>query len=255
MNLKQLLLLSCVAILSASCTKFYGPALYHQDIAYMPKPASFDSVKSATYISGGFNGYTAGNINDILTSGQINLSEGYVFNHFNLAYGAFGVVGDYNNGTISKGSPNYFTDKFFGAAGGRISGNFFNNSGRTDWRVIGFEAAYSHEFGSYANFRQTVQSVSDYSVDPRTDLFTVGLTSEVLFHNVNNPDFQNGIRIFVGTTFGRSEYGDSYFINAIATQGAITNIFPKASYFIKIKKYFGSIEVGEGVMLRFGLKF
>jgi hypothetical protein len=255
MNLKQLLSLSCFVVLLASCTKFYGPALYHQDIAYMPKPASFDSVKSATYVSAGIGGYTQGNINDLLISGQLNLSQGYAFKNFNLAYGAFGSFGNYDNGTISKGDPNYFTDKFFGAVGGRLSGNFFVNSGRADWRFIGFEAAYSHEFGSYADFRQSVQSLSGYSVDPRTNLFTIGLTTEVLFHNIHNTDFQNGIRGFLGTTFGRNDMGDTYFINSARSAGFLDNVFPKASYFIKFKQYFGSIEVGEDIMLRFGLKF
>jgi len=255
MSLKQLLSIGGLFILLASCSKYYGPALYHQDIAYMPKPASFDSVKSATYVSAGINGYTEGNIGDLLMSGQVNISRGYAFKNFNLAYGAFGVFGNYDNGTINKGQPNYFGDKFFGAVGGRLSGNFFTNTGRTDWRSIGFEAAYSHEYGSYADFRQTLLSQAGYSVDPRTDLLTIGLTSEVLFHNVNDKDFQNGVRVFLGTTFGRTDTGDEFFFNEARTAGFLGNVFPKATYFMKVKKYFWSIEVGDAIMLRFGLKF
>src|SRR5471030_228461 len=204
MNSKTLFALCCLAAVFSSCAHVYVPALYQQDIAYQPKPASFDSVKTANYISGGFNAYTNAHYNDFLTSGQFNLSRGHVFNHFNLAYGAFGVLGDYQNSAINKGEPNYFSDKFFGAVGGRASANFFINSGRTDFRFIGMEMAYSHEFGDYANFRQAVLSQPNYYVDPRTELFSIGLTSEVLFHNVNNPGFQHGIRVYLGTTLGHN---------------------------------------------------
>src|ERR1700761_5690814 len=102
MKSKHLLIFSIAAILFSSCSKDYAPALYHQDIAYQPKPASFDSVKSATYASGGINMYTNPNVSDMLVSGQFNLSRGYVFNGFNVAYGAFGVLGDYENSTIQK---------------------------------------------------------------------------------------------------------------------------------------------------------
>ena len=49
---KQTLPVLLIAILLfASCSHVYTPALYHADIVYQPKPASFDTVKSATYIS------------------------------------------------------------------------------------------------------------------------------------------------------------------------------------------------------------
>jgi len=254
MNLKALLLLPLVAILLTSCSHVYTPALYHQDIAYQPKPASFDSVKVANYVSAGFNAYSNTDLSDGLESGQVNLSRAYVFKGFNLAYGAFGVAGDYQN-AAAQGQPNYFTDKFFGAVGGRASANLFVTSGRADIRFIGVEVAYSHEFGSYADFRQSVASSPDYYVDSRTDLYTVGLTSEVLFHARNNNDFQNGIRVFLGTTFGRYDLDDSYFLNQASTDSFLHKLFPKASYFIKFKNYFGTVEVGSQFFIRLGLKF
>ncbi|HZY40010.1 MAG TPA: hypothetical protein VFE53_25330 [Mucilaginibacter sp.] len=255
MNLKQLITLFTLAILLASCSKVYTPALYHQDIAYQPKPASFDSIKSVTYASAGINTYLNDNFSDLLVSGQANLSRGHVFNNFNLAYGAFGVFGDYENGMIQKGQPNYFTDKFFGAVGGRGSANFFVNSGRTDFRFIGVEMAYSHEFGDFASFRQMVQSQSGYFVDPRTDLFSIGLTSEVLFHNVNDASFQHGIRVYLGTTFGTSPLEGTYYTDQTGEGRFFRSIYPKASYFITFKKFFGTIEAGENIFVRFGVKF
>ena len=256
MNLKNIYLLLLLPLVFASCARVYTPALYHQDIAYQPKPASFDSLKSATYISGGLNAYSNINFTDFLTSGQLNISRGHVFDNFNIAYGAFGVFGDYQNGAISKGQTNYFSDKYFGAIGGRFSANLFIKSDRADFRFLGVEMAYSHEYGSYANFRQSLNNnLEGYYVDPRTNLFTIGLTTEVIFHSLNNSDLEHGIRGFIGTTLGRDDLNDTYYGDQTATDKMFRRFFPKASYFIKFKNYFGTVEVGEGFMLRFGYKF
>lgn len=255
MNAKTLWLLCCVCAAFASCSHVYSPALYHQDIAYQPKPTSFDKEKSASYISAGLNAYTNTNLNDGIVSGQLNLSRGHVFNNFNVAYGAFGVLGDYQNGSSDTKSASYFSDKFFGAVGGRASANFFVHEGRADIRFIGIEAAYSHEFGDYAPYRQKLQNIGGYFVDPRVDLFTVGLTTEVIFHNRNDDDFQHGIRGFLGTTLGHNNLDDTYYNNETATTKMFRHIFPKASYFIKFKDYFGTLEVGSAVFARFGYKF
>jgi hypothetical protein len=113
--------------------------------------------------------------------------------------------------------------------------------------------AYSHEFGSYADFRQQVQSLPNYYVDPRTDLFSVGLTSEILFHKANNTDFQHSIRLYLGGTFGHNMLDDTYY--ASDSPRLFHYLYPKVSYFIKIKNYFATFEVGENIFLRFGFKF
>jgi hypothetical protein len=252
---KILFLSCCVAALLTSCSKVYSPALYHQDIAYQPKPASFDTAKSATYLSGGINLYSNPSLSDLAISTQFNLSQGHVFDHFNLAYGAFGVLGDYQNGAINNGQPNYFNDKFFGAVGGRASVNAFTNLGRADFRYIGVEVAYSHEFGSYADFRNSVSGQPDFFADTRADLFTIGLTTEVIFHNVDNLGFQHGVRGFLGTTLGYNQLDNTAYVADTPEAKLFRNIFPKASYFIKFKHYFGTFEIGNSVFFRFGLKF
>jgi hypothetical protein len=243
------------ALLLTSCSKVYSPALYHQDIAYQPKPASFDTAKTATYFSGGINFYSNPNLADLVVSTQFNVSRGYVFDHFNLAYGAFGVLGDYQNGAINSGEPNYFTDKFFSAIGGRASVNAYVNSGRVDFRYIGMEVAYSHEFGDYANFRNAINGQPDFYADTRTDLFTIGLTTEVIFHNIDNVGFQHGIRGFLGTTLGHNPLDDTFYAGETPSDRLFRNIFPKVSYFIKFKHYFATFEVGSNIFARFGFKF
>ncbi|WP_259066863.1 hypothetical protein HDF24_21095 [Mucilaginibacter sp. X4EP1] len=255
MKIKSTCLVLLSIILLTSCSHLYEPALYHQDIAYQPKPASFDSVKMATYISGGLNMNSNTYLNDFLISGQFNLSQGYVFNNFNLAYGAFGVFGDYQSDQTNRSAPNYFNNKSFAAVGGRFSANAFVTSGRTDFRFIGVEMAYSHEYGDYASYRQTLNSQGGYFVDPRTNLFTIGLTSEVYFHNVNDVGFQNGIRLFLGSTLGYNELNTTFFTNQTAIQRTFNGVFPKVSYFIKIKDFFGTVEAGQNFFIRFGYKF
>src|ERR1700744_371756 len=254
MKIKLLFTTLSAALLFASCSHVYNPALFHQDIAYQPKPTSFDTVKSLTYVSAGLGGNTNTNASDLLISGQLNVSRGHAFKNANLAYGAFAVFGDYENGSTNKNEPNYFSDKYFGAVGARVSANAFTTIGRTDFRFIGFEAAYSHEYGSYANFRKAINGQSGFYVDPRTDLFSIGLTSEVIFHNQGDNTFQHGIRGFLGTTVGHNELDDTYYENDSGQEKFFHKVFPKASYFITFKNFFGTFEVGSNIFARFGYK-
>lgn len=254
-KLPHLILLTGLSLILGACSKVYTPALYHQDIAYMPKPTSWDEKKSATYISGGGNFNTSPNFDDAVVSGQINLSEGHIFKGANIAYGAFGSFGDYSSGSSSNGTS---ADRFFGAVGGRFSANLYVNNDRVDFRFIGVEAVYSHEFGSYSDFRKAYAKLSpDNYVDARTDLFSAGLTSEIIFHNRNNKHFQHGIRGYLGFTAGHNPLNDTYYKddNNYWAQRAFRTIYPKAAYYIKINDFFGSIEAGSGVMLRFGHSF
>jgi hypothetical protein len=179
---------------------------------------------------------------------------GHRFDNFNIAYGAFGVFGSYQH-SGNKTDADYFTGKFFGAVGGRFSANAFVTSGNADIRFIGVEMAYSHEFGSYADYRQELVRRGGYFVDPRTNLYTIGLTTEVIFHGRRNNGFQHGIRGFLGTTVGHNDLNDSYYDNETVGERFYHNIFPKASYFITFKNYFGTAEIGNNFFLRFGLKF
>ena len=256
MKLKlNILVTSLLFLLSACERQIYTPALYHQDIAYQPKPASFDSLKTANYISGGINYYLDQTWSDLLVSTQFNFSRAHVFNNFNLSYGAFGVAGDYDKGGDDS-SPTDFSGRFFGAVGGRASANLFTSYERMDFRYLGIEMAYSHEFGSFAAFRHFLNSQPGYQADIRTELFTVGLSSEIIFHNQNNINIEHGIRLFLGGTFGPNPVGDnSDYSSSSLTPQFFHDIFPKVSYFINAKHFFGVGEFGSGIFLRAGYKF
>jgi len=265
MTLKTLSAICSITVLLISCgPNVYMPALYHQDITYQPKPSSFDSVKTANYISGSYSLYSNSNLDDQLESGQINLGRGHIYEHFNLAYGAFAAFGDYTNLAINPGKPGYFKDKFFGAVGGRVSGNLLASDDGNDYRYLGFEAAYSHEFGAFANFRQYLKSQPGYYVDPRADLFTVGLTTEILIQSQKHKKLQQGFRLFEGTTLGYNNLTNSFYNNKNISKQLAPEIFEtgnykffsRASYFIKIGNYFGTAEYYvNGLSIRFGHKF
>lgn len=247
------LLLLFAAMLS-SCSQIYIPALYHQDIVYQPKPASWDSTKRATYISIGYNDNSGANTADDLGSGQLNISQAYTGKNFNIAYGVFGVAGSYTrDSSFIKTGADYFTQKFFGAVGGRFSANLYTHSGRVDFRYLGIEAAYSHEFGSYADFRRSLADNPDFNVDPRTDLVSLGLTSEVLFHRRRDNNFENGFRFFLGGTFGNN-YPSYDGVILPGRTSSFSQQFVKINYFFRYKKYFGTAELGGGLFLRFGIQ-
>jgi len=256
------IMLSYVVLIFTSCSHVYTPALYRRDIIYQPKPSSFDTVKAATYISAALNLAPFVNHNDQQESGQINVSRGYVFNHINLSYGAFGLLGDYENGAIATGKANYFINKYYGALGARASANLFSTSSseRSEYRYLGFEAAYSHEFGAYAGFRQLLNSQPGYYVDPRTDLFTIGLTTEILTRTADKK-VQQSLRLFLGSTLGYDQLTDANNKKAARDvypqffDPGFLGLYPKVSYYIKVKNYFGTAEIGGGIFMRFGRIF
>lgn len=254
MKFRLLVLFGSLILLSSCANHTYAPALYHHDIAYQPKPASFDSAKTATYLSGGVNMYTDPTWADFITMGQANLSQAHVFKNANLSYGAFGAIGDYEAGT-SGNSPYNFTDKYFGAVGARLSGDLFTSYERMDFRYIGFEAAYSHEFGAYSEFRQFLSQHQQFRVDTRTELYTVGLTSEIIFHNKNNVNVQHGLRFFLGDTFGPNPYAGTNYFSQEVTPKPFDVIFPRVSYFLNVHHFFAVMEIGSEVSLRAGVKF
>jgi len=256
MKLKTLIAIICSPVLFYGCSSHvYAPALYHQDIAYMPKPASFSKEKVAAYASGGVNLYSDPTYQNTQESAQFNLSQGFRFDKANFAWNVFGVAGDYSKSQDINGQYVDFKDKFFGAAGARISANLFTTYEKMEWRYLGFEAVYSREFGDYANYRKQVAPNPDYLADPRTELVSVGLTTEFVFHG-QNTEIVHGIRGFLGTTFGRNilndpRYDDQNDFNTRLFRAMV----PRASYFINIRQFFAVAEVGNAFFLRAGVKF
>jgi hypothetical protein len=222
------LLSSCVV--NKAVTSYNGPAFYNSDITYQPKPLSADTFHHAAYVSASIVNGQGGNANDALTAGEINLGMGYTIKHFNFAYGVFGAAGSFSNATVPSNQPYYFNNKFAGTAGGRASVNYYITSGHVDIRVIGIEAAYSNEFGDYANYRKEVAGQPNFYTSTRTDLLTIGGSTEVIWYG-RDRSWQYGFRLFIGSTnvnFPRNS--DGY--------DALPGVTGALAYFMQIKRYF-----------------
>jgi hypothetical protein len=203
-------------------------------------------VHHAAYVSASIINGQGANQNDVLTAGQLNLGMAYTLKHFNIAYGAFGAAGSFNNQTVQQDQPYYFYNKAVGMTGGRASFNYYITSGRVDIRIIGLEAAYSHEFGAYADYRKEVAGQPGFYTNTRTDLFTWGGSSEVTWYT-RDPSFQYGLRLFIGQT--NSSYTNNYYRSTSRTAGAL-------AYFMQIKKYFMIGELtGAGGHFSLGYRF
>lgn len=206
MKLRYLYFICSVLLASCSAT-VYSPAMFGHDIAYQPKPMTFDTNKDATYLSGTFGAHQAVNTNDV-GFGELNISRAHAFAHGNLAFGAFGFAGQVTDNNYVNDSANTFKFKHisFEGLGLRASGNLNTSFGRTNWRFLGFEAAYSKEFGAYSNFRRQVSGVPGYYSSPTSSLITAGLTTEIIWHGSSSVDNQYGFRVFIGRNFGNLSY-------------------------------------------------
>lgn len=260
------------AFLLSSCSQhYYAPALFNNDISYLPKPASFDSVKSAVYVSGGTGFGQGADINhDGIGFGSIEATAAHTFKGANLAYGVFGFAGSITNGDSGDDDNYQYTNsdpyayqgsKSFYGAGARLSGNLYTKIDNVDFRFIGFEAVYSKEFGDYARYRKRVSGVDDYYAYTNTRLLTVGLTSEALWHGAYNKDRQYALRGFLGRTFGNyNRRAGQYDGDAVTLQ----SVYTAASFYMQIKRFFyvtelsatpSSMYVFPEFRLKFGYKF
>jgi hypothetical protein len=250
-----------ILLLCSACNKhFYAPALYNNDVSYQPKPASFDSAKSATYVSIGEGFNQAVNINNTVSFGELDISRGHVFKNSNLSYGAFGFVGaiDNENHQNELKDPYSFKSKSFAGIGGRASFNMFKAlQENINFRYIGIEATYSKEYGDFAAFRRAVQNSPDYSATTRTEMFTVGATSEILWHSPKSTDKQFAFRFFLGKTIGNYDY----LKNKSVLNVNEVPVYFTASYFMQIKHFWGAAELTRndisvpGMRVKIGYRF
>ena len=234
----------------------YGPAMYSNDVSYQPKPMSSDSNDHAGYVSLSYLSAEAPNDNnsfDMITGELINIGQGYTFDNFNLSYGAFGGIGSYSNQTNKDATqPAYFNNKSFGNLGGRFSANAFVNSGHVDIRFMGIEMAYSHEFGDYADFRKSIRGQPNFFTDSRSDIVTIGGSSEVIWHG-SRKQRQYGFRLFLGRTIGDNAYRNPAAPSQLYYP--VTNTVSFA-YFMQVKKVFFVAEFHtDGVEYKAGLRF
>ncbi len=209
--------------MSSCANKVFTPALFGDNIAYQPKPMSYEVKKTTNYISGTFGIHSAVN-NDDVGFGELNLSRAHTFKYGNLALGMFGFAGRVTNATSDSNNIGKYSFKHlsFEGLGIRASGNLTSSFDHIDWRFLGFEAAYSKEFGAYTNFRRMVFGQSGYSTSLGSSLFNAGLTTEIIWHSSSINENQFGFRLYIGRNFGNLRYLNNlplgsasfYFLNS-----------------------------------------
>ena len=236
--------------------KYYDPALLHIDISYQPKPMAVDSLKEAKYVSAGINQKEISNRTksyDLVSMIQSDLSRAHTFNGVNISYGIFGMAGYVENGLINKGEPYYYDKKSFLAVGARGAVNTYFTRGNVDYRIIGAEFSYNKEYGDFATFRKTIYDELYYYSLHNTELFTAGLTSEVILHSRKKISSQLGARLFVGQSFNITTY-----LGPIIGEGTrrpnVNSV--QLSFFGQLNRFHGVLEtVSSGGQVRVGYRF
>jgi len=229
--------LCIIPLLFCACNDhIYAPALYKSDIAYQYKPMSSDSLKNANYVSGAISIGNGVSPEDKLVIGHASFSRANTFQNFNIAYGGYGFLGNYQNLTIASTDPNYFTNKYFSGVGLRFSGNVYTPSGRADLRLLGIEASYSKEFGAYAAFRQYAQSQPGFYTNANTSLLTAGITSEIIWRQKNDSNAQYGYRLFVGSVFGNQNLYNSNDPNGYSPYNDNSDFCISGAFFVNVTR-------------------
>lgn len=248
-----LCLLASMVFLSACSDHYYAPVMYRNSASYMQKPMSADSIKSATYISGGVSTGNGINFTDEFYLGRIDLHHANTFKNFNLAYGVYGFAGSYQNTSVANTDPNYFDTKSFIGFGAKASANFFvplNN--HADFRFIGVEFSYNNESGAYANYRNTIKNIPGYHIYDKNSTMNIGLTSEVAWRGTGGAGVKHAIRGYLGTYLGPNQFNFSGY-----NQDLREKLDPAVSYSLQYKSYIFVFDLQPTTSgtLRFGYAF
>lgn len=203
--MKRLPLIIILFLTACNTPSYFLPAAVGNDITYLPKPMHSDSVKVKNYVSASYADlqlpYGTGELN----MGFLNFSRAHTTKNLNIAYGAFGFAGKtYYDDTYNHKTSVDFKGKTFLGGGLRSSISFYDISGSTEFRMLGWENALSFENGSYADFRKAVKAVknADTIASTLTTIYTTGISSEIIFHARRNLNNQFGFRLFYGFSPG-----------------------------------------------------
>ncbi len=223
-------ILGCILICFSSCAPaLYSPVLLGSDISYQPKPMTIDSVKSNMYFSAIVNLGSADNFEDEQYYTELNFSRAHAFQKFNLSYGAYGFWGTYNNGYLESQDAHYFETKSFGGYGLRLSANHVMPFGRSEFRFPGIELSYSNEMGEFAHFRKEVSNQPGFLVNSNTQIFSIGGSAEIIWHQRKYQYNRYSIRLMYGKTLGNDEYqasnNDPYINKGLSRQLSLGFIF------------------------------
>jgi hypothetical protein len=194
-TLIQFLLIS-VAVSSCTSYAYYQSPLQANANTYKPIPMQKDSVKSATYVSGGIS---AGGANVYYQDGNKSFTGGlhraHNFGKFQGYYGIRGVIGTYRVDSVHNNSGGWFHNdyldediinananrKFYGAAGAFGSLNLVIARNWGELRIIGAELSWDKEFGEYLDFRKSLHDTSANIIERGKDFLALAISSDFVF--------------------------------------------------------------------------
>jgi hypothetical protein len=203
--MKPYLFTAALLLVFSSCTQHYYPsAMFQNDVQYMSKPYSEDSVRHGTYVSGTYMvELNSDNLDDSETAGLLNIYQSYTLKNpnLNISYGVLGFAGNYT------GNNNQFGfDKSFYGLGANFSISPYINKGNVDWRIIGLDLVYTKEFGDYAAFRNRMPDTEDLTFYRKTNLFTFGLFTEAMIKV--SPAVSLAFKVGLNNTPGEKRYSN-----------------------------------------------
>jgi len=262
---KYLILTTLSFLILSGCgpvKRYYEPIMLKSDLNYMPKPISYDTLKTSNYVSAIFGSKVIDNHSnsglflknfDSATFGQLNVSRSHYFNHWNLGYRLSGFAGEVSNYSIDKEELNYYMKKGFYGGQLQTSANYVISSDRIDFRIIGVDFIYSKEAGDFLDFRRQVANTENFYSITNSDLFSGFLTTEIIWHTKSSIHNQFGFKMSVGKVFGDLSYqgldGNSGDVNPPENK----NI--SLSFFTQFQRFHFIIEQSRALRTSIGYRF
>ena len=226
-----------------------------QDRTYMPKPLVSDSIPALYGLSGSYVN-SKHNTGDIQNLFELNVTGAHVLKKIQVSYAGHLFWGEYFNESINEGDSYYFRVKKFGGYGLRGSINLVQSDGRFEFRVPGIEFSWSQENGEYAKFRRSLLNQTVHYTNPKTSLFTAGISNELAWKSNIHPDVRYAFKIFFGRNFG-----DMSFYNANSSldwpKSTAVRLTMDTSFLFSLKQFYmvGSLTRFSSLKLTMGYAF
>lgn len=218
------ILFVAIALMASSCkTEYLTHAMFQNDVQYMAKAHSRDSVKTNTYVSGVLaihGGDESGSAYG--TAGMLNIYQSHTLTepNLNIAYGVFGYAGNYQRDVSSStNNTGLGFNKSFAGIGANLSVSGYIPGEKADWRVLGVDMVYTKEFGDYLDFRRKGIDNDDYTYFRSSRLFTLGLFTEVLIKN--SKDVSLGFKVGVYNSPGQPHRVEGLPVNNVGFTTAV----------------------------------
>lgn len=193
-----LIILCCVAFFLGSCKQYayYQSPFQANTSSYKAMPVGGVEPVALTFASGALmTAGTGDKLRDGLWGFNGNIYRSHSHGIFRGFYGLTGMAGSYRVRNLANTTP-YLSDKYPSDSiiGARSGAKFFGGLGataglyvstpigrRSEWRVIGLELNYLHEFGHYASFREKLPDTAANLISKSRNFVTFGFHSDLEF--------------------------------------------------------------------------